>query len=70
MPILENAKEYIQRATGLRRRGRKAAPELARARNLTLSASKMTVSSPITRDGRSSSTEALSISAKGTTRRP
>ena len=28
MPILEDAKEYVQRATGLRRPGKKEAPEL------------------------------------------
>ena len=32
MPILEDAKEYVQRATGLRRPGRDEAPELARPR--------------------------------------
>jgi len=32
MPILEDAKEYVQRATGLRRPGRDEAPALARPR--------------------------------------
>ena len=33
MPILEDVKEYMQRATGLRRPDKKQAPEFARARN-------------------------------------
>ena len=32
MPILEDVKEYVQRATGLRRPGKKEAPDLARPR--------------------------------------
>ena len=40
--IFENVKEYMQRATGLRRPGRKEAPELACAESLTRSASRMT----------------------------
>ena len=32
MPILEDAKEYVQRATGLRRPGQQRAPEFARPR--------------------------------------
>ena len=32
MPILEDVKAYMQRATGLRRPGKKEAPELARAK--------------------------------------
>jgi hypothetical protein len=32
VPILENLKEYAERATGLRRRGKRKAPALARAR--------------------------------------
>ena len=32
MPILEDAKEYVQRATGLCRPGQKHAPEFARPR--------------------------------------
>jgi hypothetical protein len=30
MPILEDVKEYMQRATGLRRPGKKEAPDLTR----------------------------------------
>jgi len=32
MPILEDLKEYAERATGLRRPGKRDAPELVRAR--------------------------------------
>jgi hypothetical protein len=32
MPILEDLKEYAERATGLRRPGKRKAPDLAQAR--------------------------------------
>ncbi|MFK4530371.1 hypothetical protein ABIF90_008352 [Bradyrhizobium japonicum] len=70
MSIFENVKEYMQRATGLRRPGRKEAPELACARKPHTFRFKDDGSYPITCDGRSSSTVAPSILATGTTRRP
>lgn len=70
MPILEDVKEYMQRATGLRRPGKKEAPELARARKPHTSGSRMTVSFPIIPAGPSSSIGTPSISATVTIRRP
>lgn len=47
MPILEDVKDYMQRATGLRRPGKEEAPDLAHPGNLASSASRMTGSFPI-----------------------
>ena len=52
MPILEDLKEYAERATGLRRPGKRKARDFAQARKPSPSASRTTVSSPIIRDGR------------------
>ena len=53
MPILEDLKEYTERATGLKRPGKQEASNLhAGAESPTPSASRTTVSSPIIRDGR------------------
>ena len=57
MPILEDLKEYTERATGLQRPGKRKAPNLVRRENPTPSASRTMVSSPIIRDGRCSSIE-------------
>jgi hypothetical protein len=71
MPILEDVKEYMQRATGLRRPGKKEAPDLRRPRKPhTALASRMTVLFQIIRAGRSLPTGALSISVTVTIRRP
>jgi hypothetical protein len=45
MPILEDLKEYGERATGLRRPRKRGAPELVRVRKPRLCASNITVSS-------------------------
>jgi hypothetical protein len=52
MPILEDLKEYAERATGLRRPGKQKAPDLVRARKPIPSASRRMMSSPIIRGGR------------------
>jgi hypothetical protein len=68
MPILEDVKAYMQRATGLRRPGKKEAPRVRE--NLIPLGSRMTVSSPIIPAGPSSSIGMPSISATVTIRRP
>ena len=53
MPILEDLKEYAERATGLRRPGKRRSAGACRAtENPAPCASRTTVSSPIIRDGR------------------
>jgi hypothetical protein len=52
MPILEDLKEYTERATGLKRPGKQEAPNLARRRKPHAARFRTTVSSPINRDGR------------------
>jgi hypothetical protein len=52
MPILEDLKEYTERATGLKRPGNRKLRISRGAESPTRPASRTTVSSPITRDGR------------------
>jgi hypothetical protein len=52
MPVLENLKEYAERATGLGRPGKKMPSTLRGRENPVRSASRTTVLSPIIRGGR------------------
>ena len=70
MPIIEDLKEYAERATGLRRPGKEKLPISRGRENPMPSASRTTVSSPTIRGGRSSSTGAPSNSMTVTILRP
>jgi hypothetical protein len=71
MPILEDLKEYAERATGLRRPGKGEAPDFARARKPhAVRFRDDGLSSPTIRCGRSSSTGAPSHSMTVTILRP
>ncbi|MGY3573402.1 hypothetical protein [Bradyrhizobium sp. USDA 4504] len=68
MPTLEDLKGYMERATGLKRPGKRKAVDLARARKpVTV---RFKVSFQITRDGRSLSIETPSLSMRAWTLRP
>jgi hypothetical protein len=70
MPIIEDLKEYAERATGLRRPGKREAPISRGPENPMPFASRTMVSSPTIRGGRSSSTGAPSNSMTATIPRP
>ncbi|WP_346658663.1 hypothetical protein [Bradyrhizobium sp. 143] len=70
MPILEDLKGYAERATGLRRPGKRKAMELARMRKPHIVRFKEMVLCQITRAGRSLSIEEQSLSMTAKTPRP
>jgi hypothetical protein len=70
MPTLEDLKGYVERATGLQRPGKRKAMEFAERESLIRFALRTTVSSQITRDGRSYFIETRSPSMRAWTLRP
>jgi hypothetical protein len=68
MPILEDLKEYAERATGLRRPGKRKAPHLAQARKPH--AVRFKDDGLVPNHPRWSSIEGVSILMRATTRQP